>query len=350
MAGNESSEEKSLPASPKKLRDLRKKGDVPKSSDMVTAVSFTLGILYLLTTASDFFSAFKDAFNNRRLFDGGEDVFKAALIVTKSLAYGVGPFLILLVIIVIASTIIANIVLNKGVVFAIDKIKFDLNKLNFFEGIKRIFALRNLIELAKTTLKLAIFVTAVVLVVKSHVRAPFLIPECGVRCFHLSIYYVITAIILISIVVFLSFGFVDIFVQQWLFLRDQKMTKTEAKKDRKDQEGSPEIKSSRRRARNQLLQRSSKDAQAPATIIIEGDVAVVGMRFVRFETPLPIVVSKGAGRLAGSIVEDAMNDKIPIHFNDQLATQLFRRLEIGAPLPEQFFGEFIQALRAAGQI
>jgi type III secretion protein U len=126
------------------------------------------------------------------------------------------------------------------------------------------------------------------------------------------------------------------------------MTRTEAKKDHKDQEGAPEIRTRRRRARNQLLQSASHTA-AP-TIVIEGDKAVVGMRFVRFETPLPYVVSKGAGNRAGQILADAADAGVPVYFNDDLAAQLFRRLEIGAILPEEFFDDFILALKSTGKI
>ena len=143
----------------------------------------------------------------------------------------------------IGSTLLANIVLNKGFIFTIDKIKFDLNKLNVMEGLKRLFAIKNLIDLSKTLVKLTIFIVSITLIFRLNLRAPFLVTACGFQCFGPTLYYFLVTIILISIVVFMMFGFMDIFLQQWLFLRDQKMTKTEAKKEQKDQEGSPETKS-----------------------------------------------------------------------------------------------------------
>ena len=50
MSG-EPSEEKSLPASQKKLRDARKKGQLPKSQDMVTAMVILTCSLYLISVA-----------------------------------------------------------------------------------------------------------------------------------------------------------------------------------------------------------------------------------------------------------------------------------------------------------
>ena len=76
----------------------------------------------------------------------------------------------------------------------------------------------------------------------------------------------------------------------------------------------------------------------------------VGMRFVRRETQLPFVVSKGAGAQAERMIAEAVAEEISVHFNDELATVLFRRLDIGAPLPEEYFDGFIQALKAVGQI
>jgi len=348
MAANDTSEEKSLPASQKKLRELRRKGNIARSMDIVSAVAFSLGAIYVFATISTLFDKLKLVLTNKDIFNDDGGVFSVAQILAKAIFYGAGATVLLLAIIVLSGVVIVNIIVNKGFIFAIDKIAFDFNKLNAVEGIRRMFSLKSIIELAKVLVKLAVFAPAVALAIRANISAPFVIPECGLACFDLALYHFIFTILSISILMLLFFGFADVFLQRWLFLREQRMTKTEAKKDHKDQEGSPEIKSQRRRTRNQLLQRAAP--AAGATIFIEGNSMAVGMRFVRRETQLPFVVSKGAGAQAERMIAEAVAEEILVHFNDELATVLFRRLDIGAPLPEEYFDGFIQALKAVGQI
>jgi type III secretion protein U len=72
----------------------------------------------------------------------------------------------------------------------------------------------------------------------------------------------------------------------------------------------------------------------------------VGIRFVRGETPVPLIVTKARGQKALDIRELALDGKIPVFTDNEVSSRLFQKLEPGQLLTEEFFDGFIKALIA----
>jgi type III secretion protein U len=346
---NNTSEEKTLPASPKKLKDLRKKGKIPRSPDMVAAATFTAACGFLALTADRFSNNFRST--AQYIFGFRQSDFNiAALDALNALGLQFGYYLALLLVIVISLAIVTNIVMNRGVLFSMEPMKFDLNKLNPVEGFKRIFSMRTAVDLAKNTVKVTLLLVFCLIALANGLQAAFFVPFCGSGCLGSVARQMALPLIIIAVVILLVAGLIDVLVQRWLFLRDQRMTKTEVKRERKDEEGSPEVRLAQRRLRRGFLQRFSKYTAEDATIFIEGFSTVVGIRFIRNETPLPIVICKGKGNQAGDLLIMAQAQRTAIYFDDEFATGLAQRVEIGSSLTETFFEPFIKALKASGQL
>lgn len=349
MSSKDTSEEKTLPPSAKKLKDLRKKGQISRSVDMVTGIATTAAFFFLSLTTDQFSQNFKSAV--AILFGLQNAPFQlAAGEALKTLYVLLGSYLALLIAIVVSSVIVTNIVVNRGFLFALDPIKFDLGKLNPVNGMQRIFSVRTAVELAKNLVKILVFFTLSAAALANGLNAAFSLPFCSVACIGPVTHQIALPMAIIAIVVFISSGFIDVLLQRWLFLRDQRMTKTEAKRERKDEEGSPEVRTTMRRLRKRFLQQSSKYTEEDATIFIEGLSTVVGLRFVRNETPLPVIVCKGRGDQANAFLYAAQIRKTPIFFDDDFAVRLAQRLDTGSSLSEAFFEPFIKAMKAVGQI
>lgn len=349
MSGQDTSEEKSLPPSSKKLKDLRKKGQIAHSNDIVTALSTTGAMIFLWLSFRSFVSSFQES-TQKVAQTGGLEFQDAVQRSITALWSNMGIYVTMLIVIIIGLVIVSNIVNNKGFLFSLETIKFDLNKLNPIEGFKRIFSLRSLVDLVKNILKILIFLGLCIFVLRASFSAPFQVPFCGVNCFTSVMALLLTPIIIIACVMMLFSGAVDVGLQSWLFRRQQRMTKTEAKRERKDQEGAPETRSVQRRRRQQILNENNTYSAEDATLFIEGDNEVAGIRFVPGETPLPIVVCSGRGSKADEILMYAYQNKKPIHIDEELASGLVRKIEIGSPLTEAFFEPFIRALKLTGQL
>jgi type III secretion protein U len=311
---------------------------------MVTAITMSATLIFLWYGTPLFTQKFKSAYTT--IFDLDLENFeftaaKAVSILTVEL----GLFIAFLFLLVIALTVIVNMIANKGFLFSMSRVKFDFNRLNPVEGIKRMFSLKSIIDLIKKVLKVIILLALSTWIIGYNINAAFLIPSCGTSCFTGFFSVLNGLLILISIVVFLAFGFADVPIQSLLFLRQQRMSKSEAKRDSKEEEGSPETKKYQRSLRQKLVASPGRQGIEQANLFIAGDASVVGVRFVPGETPIPIIVGKGRGDRFFEILAHAKDAGRPIYQDDDLAEGLYAKHEPGQPLREIFFAPIIRALQ-----
>lgn len=344
MSHTDTTEEKALPATPRKLRELRKKGQIPRSADMVAGATTSAALIFLWLGGGQFIQNFKSA--TIAIANTDTSSFNtAADRILKILAINLGLFVIKLTVLVILVVIVTNFLVNRGFLFSMAQIKFDFGRLNLVDGFKRIFSIRSLIEISKNISKISLFLFLSSLMLIYNLNAPFYVPLCGPDCLRTTFSSLVSPILVVAIAIFFSVGILDIGIQRWLFLRQQRMTKTEAKRERKEEEGSPEVRAFQRRSRQRILQQSNYTL-ADATIFMEGSDVIVGIRFVRGETPIPIVVCKARGNQFSEFFDFAIENKIPTYRDNELAEGLFQKIEPGHPLTEPFFEPFIRALQA----
>jgi type III secretion protein U len=178
---NETTEEKSLPATAKKLREGRKKGQVEKSHDLVAAIAVAASVLYV------YFIAPRVEIYARELIDVGVRIYREPFVelwphVTE-LALRVLVVMILpLVLIVCAVVVIASLAAMRGPVFAIDPIKPNFDHINPAKGFQRIFSAKSVIEFGKAVFKVVVLTVAIVVVFRAGIQPLFESPRCGSAC------------------------------------------------------------------------------------------------------------------------------------------------------------------------
>ncbi len=343
MSRDDTSEERSLPPSRRKLRELRKKADIARSSDMVAGAATSAALVFLWLQGRPFITKFKAAvlsILNLDKQDFNARAHDAVAILFTSAAQFVGT----LIAVVIFTAIAANILVNRGFLFSLEPIRLDLGRVNPVEGFKRMFSIKTAIEVLKSLIKIVPFLVLSVILFAGNLNAVFYVPYCNVDCLASVLGGIIKPIMILAIAILLLAGVFDIGIQQWLFLRRHKMTKSEAKRDFKETEGSPELRQAHRRLRGDIMERARRYELEDATIFIAGTDTIVGVRFIRGETPVPLIVTKARGQKAQDMRELALDSRIPIYADDELSGRLFQKLEIGQSITEEFFQPFIKAL------
>ncbi|MGY3695598.1 type III secretion protein U [Bradyrhizobium sp. USDA 3240] len=342
-----SSEEKKLPPTPKKLRDARKKGQSARSSDLVSGVSACAGFGCLWWRAGPIEDKWHETV---RLIDKvQEQPFTSAVpqalsgLLELSLA-AVAPLLACAV----AAALLANILANGGFMFASEPLKPKLEKLDPVKGLKRIASKRSLIELGKTLVKVVVLGTSLFLTVMASWKTLVYLPVCGMGCLG----FVFTEVKLltgIAAAAFLVGGLADLLIQRWLFLQDMRMTETEAKRENKEQQGNPQIKREHRRLRQEAANEAPLGVHR-ATLILRGAATLIGLRYVRGETGVPILVCRGEGDAASQLLHEARALCLRIVDDDILAHQLLGKARLGNPVPTEYFEPVAKALYAAGLV
>lgn len=340
-------EERTLPPTPKKLREARKRGQVATSRDLPGAIAFIaagLTLAALLPKAIADLHALLDA-AARRAAD--PNVRLGALlppVLWVVLGLGLAPLIA-----AILGSLAGNLLVLRGPLFALEPIKPKLEKINPVEGLKRLFSLRSLVQFGKVFAEAAILIVAFALTLAGFAASLVQLPGCGFPCVPPVLGAIVAALFVITVVVVVVFGLADVGLQRWLFLRDMRMSRTELKRERKDQEGDPTLKGARRRRMREAAERPARPAPRLATLVVTaGADLAVGLRYVPGKTPVPVVVFIAEAEARDGAIAAAQD--APLIDMPELAHALAEQGKAGQEVPPPLYGPVAQALVRAGAI
>ncbi len=333
-------------ATPKKRRDERKEGNIFQSNDIVT-VTFVFVAFYslsllapaIVTTVSDFFVRFIYLSNNiveltpSTVTSVGYEFAKAA-------AQIILPF--------------ALICMSVGIVMHGIQTKFLFTAKNFYpkfsrlspmQGIKKIFSLKNAVELVKNMIKVAILVLVVyniLIGISGQVvrTMDMSLENSVVYAFDRVINLIFTVTLIFTVI-----AFFDYLYQRWEYERKIKMSKQEVKEEYKQTEGNPEIKSKikemqRVRARSRMIQ-----AVPSADVIIRNPTHVaVALKYDTEKNGAPIVLAKGVDELAMRIIDVATKHSVAVVENIPLARAIYAETEVGREIPAKYYSAVAEVL------
>lgn len=135
-----------------------------------------------------------------------------------------------------------------------------------------------------------------------------------------------------------AIGVVDFLIQRDRFMKKARMTKDEVRREHKNDEGDPIIKSRRRRKHRELAQgRISRDVPTADALIVNPTHIAIAIRYRRGQDRAPRVVCKGKGMRADRMREIARESGVPIYRDVPLARLLFQKVKIGREVPEESY-------------
>lgn len=343
------SEEKSLPASDKKLRDARKKGQVPQSRDLVSGVTLCAALAYLFFAWPTIWEHLDQIVRIITVPQGWafeETLHRVARHAVISIFLILAP----LVVITLGLTLLFGLLATSGPVLSLEPIKPKFDNINPAKGLKKLFSLRNVVEFAKGLMKAVILTGLFLMILQAWLQPLFDVVACGETCMGPVLVAILKPVIATAVLAFMIIGVADVPIQRWLFRRDMRMSKTEFKRESKDIEGDPLIRQELRRQRRDLVVNQAKLGITQAVLVIRGGDHLVALRYVRSDTPLPLVVAMGHGQLAAKLAGEARMHDIPVVEDDRLARALFESSRPGSYVGEEFFTPIVRYLMMVGAI
>ena len=349
MSGD-SSEEKTLPPTEKRLRDARKKGQVQSGPDLVSGITTSLVIAYvwfgagyisdhlqeLLIAAGRVGDAgFEGSFSQgvQALWPQARDTLAAICLPAAGLA--------------LSGVVLGNVAVHRGFVFAMDPLKLKADFLKPDKALKRMFGVRSWVEIAKGLLKVGLLASALWLLGRTALDPLVQVPACGVGCATSVLADVLRPLLGAAVLFLLAAGGLDMLVQRWLFRRDMRMSVSDRKRERKDSDGDPHVRNAQRRLRKEVARGEvTRIGFAMATAVIHGGGYAVGLRYVPGQTLLPIAVGKASGEPAETLVALVRDGDGPLFEDAALAAALHADMKVGAMVPPKHFGQVSRALIA----
>ncbi len=236
-----------------------------------------------------------------------------------------------------ASAVLAGVAIS-GFNFAPGAIELKFDKLNPVTGFGNLLNVRSLVKLLASILKLL----CVSLVVWFYIRSRLEV-FATLRWTWSTEMLAITAKLILGLlirvgIVLLVIGIADAIFQKWKYIHDLKMTRQEAKQDRKDTEGSPELKGRIRRIQIEMASRRMlREVPKASVVLVNPTHVAVALRYESREMEAPMMVAKGADHLAERIREIARAYGVPIIRRPELARTIYSTVEPGNPIPEALY-------------
>jgi flagellar biosynthetic protein FlhB len=341
----DSAQERTEEATPRKKEEARKRGQVFKSMEVISAATLlaTWGVLELA-----------GPFMTRHLIAFLRDTY--ALIAKPDFSEGaVGELMqdLLLTSVIVAlpvlgaalvSGLLANY-LQVGFVFSLEPLKPQFSRINPAEGFKRIFSRRSLVELLKGLLKITIIGWVAYTAVAGDMQHFAAMMDVGVEGTTATIMGVVSKLFLRVGLATAVLAVFDYAYQRFEFNQQMKMTKQEVKEEMKQTEGSPEIKAAvRRRQREMARRRMMEDVKRADVVVTNPTHYAVALRYRADEGAAPRVLAKGQGFVAQRIKEIAKEAGIPTVENVPLARALHASVDVGKSIPPELYQAVAEVL------
>lgn len=326
-----SSEERRLPASHRKLRKGREKGQVLIAREVSVSMVSVVAILWLFFRRDAISSQMAILFAPEDAL--GAQPFDTAL---QSRLQAVGglavevllPFFLL----VPATVILTGLIVMGGPVFSFTPVIPKFEKLSPAQGLKRMFGRRALITFLMHLVRLTLFSLASVLVILSVWSVLMRAPVCGFGCAAEALALSMRPLLAALIVVLLFAMIIDYLVQRSLFLHDMRMSVTERRREYKEIQGDPAVARQRRADRRALVERPLGLSQATVVIESPGQLACA-IRYVEGDTVAPLIVAKVRGPDALSRLYKTAD--CPLREDHDLAQKLWQVGPVGTYVTDE---------------
>lgn len=336
---SEDKDSKTEDATPKRRQEARQKGQILKSKEVNTAVLILMSA-YALNWSGGFIyrTIFKyiqmtyfempwiaEGFTKANLFNYG---IKSVQIMGMML----GPIFAIIFI----SALLVELV-QVGILISGKPLKPQLERIHPIKGFKRVFSLKSIVELVKSTVKTIIVGYIVFTTIRDYL--PLIIYSLKNPVANAM---VIAGTLIITIAkktaaAMLVVAFIDYFYQRWEFEKGLRMSKQEVKDEYKQTEGDPLIKGKQKQKMRQMSMGQVQQAVPDASAVVTNPTHyAVGIRY-EDGMEAPKVVAKGRDELAIYIKEVAKEHDIPIFEDPPLARGLYGSCELGEFIHPDFF-------------
>jgi flagellar biosynthetic protein FlhB len=146
-------------------------------------------------------------------------------------------------------------------------------------------------------------------------------------------------------VLLLVLSIIDYIYQRFRVEKSLKMTKPEVKDEMRSMEGDPMVKQRRRQvAIQRAKERLKKEVPRADVVVTNPTHFAVALKYEKDKMRAPKLVAKGADFMALRIRELAVESGVPIIERAPLARAIYRMVDVGEEIPEEFYSAVAEIL------
>lgn len=324
----------------RRQREERQKGNVPRSQDVASSAvllgavaALFLAGAYILGASISVFRSYLDTDYAALASMSQEEIKQYALGVFWRTAVIVAP--------VALGSFIFGIIGNVsqfGLLFTAEPLAFKFERI--IPDFKRILPVRRtLYNLAKIMVQVVLISIAGYVIIVDDFIPMLRTANMGLTQALTLFAWSAFKLLVVTALILLALAIPDYFYQRFEYMENLKMTVSEAKRERRDEEGDPMIRQ-RQRDRGYELRRQRnmlKEVPRADVVVTNPTHFACALRYDPNEAQAPMLIAKGQDHLAFVIRTIARENGVPIEENPQLARVLYRDVEIGQEIPDTLY-------------
>lgn len=332
------SDDKTEEATPHKLSEAKKKGQIAKSKEISSALTLLASTIILITLGkyvTNSFGANIIEFIGNNLNSNLDMDSLQSIIVTV-----LWRFFIIVLPVVIPIMIIgvgANLI-QSGFIRSTEAIKPKLSKINPISGFKKMFSLRSLVDLVKNIAVIIIVGSVGYKFLKDNFRQVLSVSNLRFPEIINVFFKLATNIFFRVTLIMLAIALIDFMYQKFQFKKDMRMTKQEVKEEFKQMEGDPQVKGKIKQKQREMATRRMMQQVPNASVVVTNPTHIaVALKYESGKTNAPILIAKGSGYVAIKIKEIAKENNIPIIEDKPLARLIHQEVELESEIPSEMY-------------
>lgn len=335
---DESFQEKTEEATPKRRLDARKEGQVPVSRELVTAGLFLGSALFLTLMMPRLAAGMLDTVGRSFALAGAAPLdAQAAVVLLRGTGWQVLGLLAPFVLAMSAVALTVATIQARGVL-SVKALGPKWKKIDPITNGKRFLGIQPWAELAKSIFKVLIIGLAVVFSLStawSEVLALSQQPPATI----LEVFRRYAVVLLATAgAAYLVFALGDYAYQIWQHEKQLRMSKEEVKREHKDSDGDPLLRARRRSLGRELARRQMFQDVATADVVIANPTHLaVALRYDPAAAAAPVVLAMGQRKIAERIKALARDADVPVVENRPLARALLANARVGSTIPPELY-------------
>jgi flagellar biosynthesis protein FlhB len=228
------------------------------------------------------------------------------------------------------------------------KLTPSLDRLNPFTGLKNLFSWQRVVGIVRALFAASLVSYFALRQLESH-AADFAASVGNARAAALLATTIAAKVAWFAAAVGVSLGFLDLQLTRRAWFQRHRMSKDEIKREHRESEGDPALKSARRRAHQEALTGATLGALKTASVVIVNPTHLAtALKYSEEEQLAPSVIAQGQGEMAKQIVEAARAYGVPI-VRDVPVARALNELEVGDEIPEVLYEAVAEILREIWQ-
>jgi flagellar biosynthesis protein FlhB len=344
-------QDRTLPASPRRLQKAREEGQVARSRDVAHFGAIAAGGAVLVALAPRGVAWLQDLLAQALRFDRAASTQPEAMLdrlaaLTAALVWVALPLGALM-----AAVAVLGAVLVGGWNWTFKPLTPKFDKLNPLTGLSRLISKQQLLEALKACLLAVVLGTIAAWYLRGHVEQFGGVVALPLPAALRQVGDTVVAGLVMLLLALAVFAAIDAPLQRHLHARRLRMSHQEMKQEHKEIEGNAEVKAKIKVRMREMSRRRMLAAVPKADLVVMNPTHyAVALKYDESKMAAPRVVAKGADLLAMAIRDAAQGAKVPVLQAPVLARALYAHAELDREIPAALFSAVAQVLAYVYQL